>query len=52
MESTAPKTTGHLTERFEILEEIKNLKNSHGKLFIGVRPGTRIATEDTVSDMN
>ena len=50
MESTAART-GHLTERFQILEEIKNLKNSHGKLFVGVRPGTRIATEDTVSDM-
>jgi hypothetical protein len=50
MESTAA-TTGQLSERFQILEELKSLKNAHGKLFVGARPGPRIVTEDTVSDM-
>ena len=50
MESTAT-TTLQRTVRFHILEEIKGLKNAHGKLYVGLRPGPKIETEHIVSEM-
>ena len=43
MESTAT-TTEQPTVRFLILEELKNLSNAHGTLFVGVRDGPRKVT--------
>jgi hypothetical protein len=50
MESTAT-TIEQPTVRFHILDELKNLKNAHGTLFVGVRPGPRIVTDHIVTDM-
>ena len=41
MESTAQttSTTDELSVRFEILDKLRGLENSHGILQVGVRPG-------------
>jgi hypothetical protein len=34
-----------------ILDKLRNLENSHGTLYMGVRPGERIVTGNIVQDM-
>lgn len=54
MESTAPPTTTTTAEpsvRFLILDKLRGLNNSHGTLYVGVRPGERKVTDNILQDM-
>ncbi len=57
MESTAPTKSkteeikDELSVRFYILDKLRGLKNGHGNLFVGVRPGPRTVSENIVKDM-
>ena len=53
MSTTAPTSTltDELPVRFLILDKLRGHVKGHGTLYVGVRPGKRIVTENIVNDM-